>query len=40
MWLASTWHPSLLPLEKTLLIAAGAQAIAGGWCLASWDMLS
>jgi MATE family multidrug resistance protein len=30
VWLASTWHPSLLPLEKTLLIAAGAQAY-GRW---------
>ncbi|KAH9532097.1 hypothetical protein CY35_19G071500 [Sphagnum magellanicum] len=31
VWLASTWHPSLLPLENTLLIAAGAQAY--GRCL-------
>ncbi|CAM6003452.1 unnamed protein product [Sphagnum balticum] len=33
VWLASTWHPSLLPLEKTLLIAAGAQAY-GRWLVA------
>ncbi|CAK9869968.1 unnamed protein product [Sphagnum jensenii] len=30
VWSASTWHPSMLPLEKTLLIAAGGQAY-GRW---------